>query len=58
MDKMFYREIDSKERLSDEDVATLLEQLDDSAPAPMDAGMQLLCRKIDELRRRSGHHSS
>nr|WP_295658631.1 hypothetical protein [Polymorphobacter sp.] len=56
MDKMVYGEIDAKQRLSDADVAALLEQLDRSAPASMDAGMQLLCHKLEELRRRSGHY--
>lgn len=56
MDKMVYQEIDRKERLSDGDVATLMAELDSSMPASMDAGMELLCRKIEEFRRRSSLH--
>lgn len=57
MDKMVYQEIDRKERLSEADVATLLAQLDCSAPASMDAGMQQLCDKLEELRRRAAQRN-
>ncbi|MGI4877826.1 MAG: hypothetical protein ACRYG4_10120 [Janthinobacterium lividum] len=56
MDKMIYRDIEGNERLSDADTATLLAQLDCAPPASMDAGMKLLCHKLEELRRRAGHY--
>lgn len=58
MDKMVLQQIDESDRISDVDFSALFVDLDCAqTAAPIDIGLQRLCRSLEELRRRgSSNH--
>jgi hypothetical protein len=54
MDEMIYRAIDDSDRRGDGDLAALFAELDRVQGAPIELGLQKLCRAIADRRRRDG----